>query len=100
MSNPVNTVMTAKGADGDAAIPFCGCVCCFNACYTEWPNCIGMKGTRSCLCCHAKFLSCKIPVEEADKDLWFICDRGETVCSPIKNLCSVSFSNSTISLVY
>lgn len=89
-NNAANAVLTAKGADGDSAMPFCGCICCFNACYTEWPNCIGCAGTRSCLCCHSDFLACKFPTEEKDKDNWFIWDRGQTVCSEIKNCCSVS----------
>jgi hypothetical protein len=33
-NDQANKLLTAKGADGDAAIPFCGCICCFNACYT------------------------------------------------------------------
>lgn len=85
-----NTILNSKGVDGDSAIPFCGCVCCFNACYLEFPACIGCAGKRSCLCCHSDFLACKFPTEEADKDNWFIWDRGQTVCSDIKNCCSTS----------
>lgn len=91
MADPVASVMNAKGADGDGAIPFSGCICCFASCFTVWPDCIGCKGSSDCLCYHSESIACKLPKEEDKaKDIWCICSRGEAVLSPIKNLCAVS----------
>ncbi len=91
MADPVASVMNAKGADGDGAVPFSGCICCFASCFTVWPDCIGCKGSSDCLCYHSESIACKLPKEEDKaKDIWCICSRGEAVLSPVKNICAVS----------
>ena len=86
-----NQVVAQLGGEGDAAIPFCGMVCCFTSCYTEIPECIGAAGKTSCLCYHSEFLSCKLPNPEKrpeDKDLWWVCSRGHAWLGPFNSICS------------
>jgi hypothetical protein len=80
---------STKGVEGDASVPFFGCLCCFNACYLVYPNCVGCVGHSDCLCIHQDMMSCKIPIEEEDKHLWCICQRGQCVLSEIVNLCAI-----------
>jgi hypothetical protein len=95
-------IANAKGADGENAIPFMGLVCCFESCYLTWPDTLGCAGKTSCLCYHTEFLSCKLPnpEKEEDKDLWFVCNRGNAVLSEPKNCCSVRNNNIYIGILH
>eukprot|EP00981_Chlorochromonas_danica_P010726 scaffold3349_cov165-Ochromonas_danica.AAC.4 len=90
MADTANLVNKHNGADGEDAIPFCGCVCCFSACYTSWPQCFGCSGNCNCLCYHSVSKACKFPNPEDpdDKDIWFLCSRGDAYLGDIKNICS------------
>ena len=35
----------------DDLIFFSGCFCCYNALYTDFPDCVGCSGKSECLCC-------------------------------------------------
>lgn len=96
-ANMADVVMQQKGAEGAGAIPFCGCVCCFSACFTEWPECFGCAGKGNCLCYHATSRACKFPTDDPDdKDMWFLCSRGQSHFGPFQAICSVSNTNTPL----